>query len=57
MLVVKASRRSVLVAFSIRLVVALPSSSGNRATLMAIRRASSLVSTFACRASSSLSRD
>jgi hypothetical protein len=34
-----------------------PSSSGSRAMLMAIRRASSFVSTFACRASSSLSRE
>jgi hypothetical protein len=32
-------------------------SSGNRATLVAIRRASSFVSTFACRASASLSRE
>jgi hypothetical protein len=35
---------------------AFPSSSGNRAMLTATRRASSVVSTFACRASSSLSR-
>jgi ABC-type branched-subunit amino acid transport system ATPase component len=34
-----------------------PSSSGSAATLMAIRRASSFVSTFACRASASLSRE
>jgi hypothetical protein len=35
----------------------LPSSSGSLATLIAIRRASSLVSTFACIASASLSRE
>jgi hypothetical protein len=35
---------------------AFPSSSGSRAMLMAIRRASSFVRTFACRASASLSR-
>jgi hypothetical protein len=34
-----------------------PSNSGSRATLTAIRRASSLVSTFACIASASLSRE
>jgi hypothetical protein len=34
-----------------------PSSSGSRAMLTAIRRASSAVNTFACRASSSLSRE
>jgi hypothetical protein len=33
-----------------------PSSSGNRATVVAIRRASSFVRTLACRASASLSR-
>jgi hypothetical protein len=34
-----------------------PSSSGSRAILMAIRRASSFVSTLACSASASLSRE
>jgi hypothetical protein len=36
---------------------AFPSTSGSFAMLIAIRRASSFVSTFACRASASLSRE
>jgi hypothetical protein len=36
---------------------AFPSNSGSRALLMAIRRASSFISTSACRASTSVSRE
>jgi hypothetical protein len=39
------------------LAISFPSNSGSRATLTAMRRASSFVRTFACRASSSLSRE
>jgi hypothetical protein len=37
--------------------LAFPSSSGSHAMLIAMRRASSFVSTFACRASASFSRE